>query len=397
MGLRKELRFLLLMTIIFSIINNYITIFINLYIWEGHHKISQVAWFNVAMLAFWSIAFLVGGKLFTLYSLRVTTKISSLAAVVAFVFLLTLHDVPSYVWNLCVGGCVGVMCGTYFMSQNMLISFFGKGEDFKTYFSMFNIAQQIISIINPILFAMIIKWFGYSASFGIMCAIICVLFALTFYIPQATVTKEDKEKPFFRVNNPFGRLNQLKTFLISCIVMGLVLQFQVLFVQLFTFSLSDNKIIIGSLNVLYTVITIVAFRISRRIQAPVIRWLKFGGVLMVLSYLIALYPSPTIFVIINIFSTLGYFFVTTNWNASQFSYLSQFQSTALTKSMIAREISLNVGRMLMLCLITQVEDFKGSIYGSLIIFSVLCVGLMLLVEQKRLQFNASKEGSGVSA
>ncbi|MDB5084552.1 MAG: transporter [Bacilli bacterium] len=382
MGLNKELRFLLVMTVIFSIINSYIGIFINLYIWKANHSITQVAWFNITMLVFWCVAFTLGGKLFTLYSLRLTTRIASVVAALAFLFLLTLGGVPVLVWDLCIGGCVGVMCGTYYVSQNMMISSFGDGEDFRTFFSLNSIVQLIVSVVNPILCAVIINWFGYSGSFIIMLAFVCILFTLTFFIPNIRGSKEDKEKPFFRIRHPLQRLNQLKFFFLSCILMGLVLQFQGLFTQLFTFAVSDNNLIIAGLNVSYTLLTILALEITRRTQIQGIRWLQLGGFLVIVGYLIALHPSKLFFVIMNICSTLGFFFVSINWNANQFSFLSQFQSTALTKSMIGRELTINIGRTAMLCFIAQVHDLKGSIYEELIAFTIVCVGLLILVESK---------------
>jgi len=359
MGLGKELRFLLLTTVIFSIINSYVTIFINLYIWEKYHQISQVAWFNITMLVFWGVAFTIAGKIFTVYSLQVTMRIASLMALTAFFFLLALPNASPLLWNLCIGASVGFMCGTYFMSQNIFISFYGKGEELNTYFYLYTIAQQFLSILNPIVFAIIIKSFGYATSFIIVFAVVCILFVLTFYIPNVTLSKEEKEKPFFRVHNPWLQMQKLRSFLSSCFFMGFLLQFQLLFTQLFTFHISENKIIIAGLNVLYTILTIGAYFFARKAHIPHTRQLQLGVVLMGMAYLLAIYPEPLNLVLLNVFSAIGYFFLITNWNSNQFNYMRQFKSTTLTKLIIGREVILNIGRIIMLLLIAQVKEFRG--------------------------------------
>jgi len=385
MGLGKELRFLLLTTVIFSIINSYVTIFINLYIWEKYHQISQVAWFNITMLVFWGVAFTIAGKIFTVYSLQVTMRIASLMALTAFFFLLALPNASPLLWNLCIGASVGFMCGTYFMSQNIFISFYGKGEELNTYFYLYTIAQQFLSILNPIVFAIIIKSFGYATSFIIVFAVVCILFVLTFYIPNVTLSKEEKEKPFFRVHNPWLQMQKLRSFLSSCFFMGFLLQFQLLFTQLFTFHISENKIIIAGLNVLYTILTIGAYFFARKAHIPHTRQLQLGVVLMGMAYLLAIYPEPLNLVLLNVFSAIGYFFLITNWNSNQFNYMRQFKSTTLTKLIIGREVILNIGRIIMLLLIAQVKEFSGLTYQGMIIFILACIVVLFFIEQSRSQ------------
>jgi len=396
MGLGKELRFLLLTTVIFSIINSYVTIFINLYIWEKYHQISQVAWFNITMLVFWGIAFTIAGKIFAVYSLQATMRIASLMALLAFLLLLTLPNASSVLWNLSIGASVGFMCGTYFMSQNIFISFYGKGDEFNTYFSLYTFAQQILSILNPIVFAIIIKSFGYATSFIIVFAVVCILFVLTFYIPNVTLSKEEKEKPFFRVHNPWLQMQKLRSFLSSCFIMGFLLQFQLLFTQLFTFHVSENKIIIAGLNVLYTILTICAYFFVRQAHIPPIRQLQSGVVLMGMAYLLALYPEPIILILLNIFSAIGYFFLITNWNTSQFNYMKQFDSITLTNVIILREIILNIGRIIMLLFIAQVQEFRGLTYQGMILFISVCIALLFFIERKRSSVEKKQTRSGMS-
>ncbi|MBP1931361.1 MFS transporter [Ammoniphilus resinae] len=396
MGLGKELRFLLLTTVIFSIINSYVTIFINLYIWEKYHQISQVAWFNITMLIFWGVAFTIAGKIFTVYSLQVTMRIASLMALTAFYFLLAFPNASPFLWNLSIGASVGFMCGTYFMSQNIFISFYGKGEELNTYFYLYTIAQQFLSILNPIVFAIIIKLFGYATSFIIVFSVVCILFILTFYIPNVTLSKEDKEKPFFRVQNPWMQMQKLRSFLSSCFFMGFLLQFQLLFTQLYTFHISENKIIIAGLNVLYTILTIGAYFFARKAHIPHTRQLQWGVVLMGMAYLLAIYPEPLNLVLLNVFSAIGYFFLITNWNSNQFNYMRQFKSTTLTKVIIGREVILNIGRIIMLLLIAQVKEFSGLTYQGMIIFILACIVVLFFIEQKRSKVEKKQTSSGVS-
>lgn len=50
MGLSKPLRWLLAHNSLISVVLAYISIYVNLYIWEIERRIFDVAWFNLIML-----------------------------------------------------------------------------------------------------------------------------------------------------------------------------------------------------------------------------------------------------------------------------------------------------------------------------------------------------------
>jgi len=178
--------------------------------------------------------------------------------------------------------------------------------------------------------------------------------------------------------------------------MGFLLQFQLLFTQLFTFHVSENKIIIAGLNVLYTILTICAYFFVRQAHISPIRQLQSGVVLMGMAYLLALYPEPIILILLNIFSAIGYFFLITNWNTSQFNYMKQFDSITLTNVIILREIILNIGRIIMLLFIAQVQEFRGLTYQGMILFISVCIALLFFIERKRSSVEKKQTRSGMS-
>jgi hypothetical protein len=53
----KDIRKLLIMNMISSIISIYIAIFVNLYIWESNHGIGGVSLYNLSMYICWGLSF----------------------------------------------------------------------------------------------------------------------------------------------------------------------------------------------------------------------------------------------------------------------------------------------------------------------------------------------------
>jgi MFS transporter, YQGE family, putative transporter len=383
--MRRELRMLLVQSTIFTILLNYITIFINLYIYERNHSISQVAAFNLTMILFWSPSFAIAGHIFSKTSNRAVTRISSIAAAFMFLSLLFLDHVSPFLWNLCIGGSLGVMCGMYFNSQNITLSSIGKkGDDLQSFFSMNGLIGQTIGIVNPFFSAFIIKWFGYSASFVIMFLFVCILFVVTFYVPFVQLENPKKHSLFHDMDLSNG-LYQFRWLFVSSIVGGLVIQFQGLFNQLFTFDISDNKLIIAALNVSYTVLTAIALWVSKRVSIPGETWMRIGGFVFIVGCLMVLHPTKLFLLIANTLTVLGYFFYMITWNTQQFSFMGRFAFVSVSRVMVGREITINFGRGLMLVFMIPIHHFQGFIYMFVILFSVFCVVILYKIQAKMLQ------------
>ncbi|WP_179097629.1 MFS transporter [Paenibacillus sp. FSL H7-0331] len=377
-----SIRKVLIMNAASTIIFNYIGIFVNLFIWEKNHSIFDVTWFNLIMFITWSLAFAGGSRLLTKYTTRALIRTTATCGAITFILLTTLTLDNRLLWITIIAIPVGIMWGLYAASQNITLTAIGKGGNFEDYFSYATIIGQTISIVNPIVFAFIIKWIGYYGSFIMMFIFITVLMVVSFFISPVTLAEE--KKPLFqqmRFSTVFS-YPAIRWMVPSCLAAGVFLQFQGLFALIFTFSVSNDKLVIALLNVLYAVSSIIAMVLHRKLTVSSGIWLKVGMVAISVGFLIALLQHSVFLVISNILTTVGLFYFSTIWNSGQFRIISRHTSIEQARILLWREWFLNISRIAMLVLILFVKDLQGLTFILLLAFSLGCALLVPFFSQK---------------
>ncbi len=357
---------LLLMNASSIIIFSYIGIFVNLYIWLANNSIAEVAWFNLVLFVVWTLAYMVGSRMLSTYSTRVLIRANACCGGLAFLLLSVLELDNRLLWIAIIAAPIGVMWGFYAAAQNLTLSVYGKGKDFEQYFALSSIINQIISILNPIIFALIIQWIGYSGSFLLMFLFVALLLIVSFYIPPITLAGEP-ERLFsgirFRdvISTP-----ALRWMVPSLLAAGLFLQFQVLFALVFTFSVSEHKLVIAMLNVLYAGFTIGALVVYRRMRMREGGWLAIGMIFVCVGILFPLYPKAPILVLSNVLTTIGMFYFGTIWNTRQFRIISKEPAIRQARIFVWRELFLNTSRIFMLVLALSIRDIESGAFYALI-------------------------------
>ncbi|MCZ8516768.1 MFS transporter [Paenibacillus filicis] len=353
------------------IIFNYIGIFVNLYIWEKDKSIFDVTWFNLVMFLAWSFAFAIGSRLLSRFSTRLLIRTTAICGGLTFLLLSFLHLDNRLLWIAIIAIPIGIMWGFYASTQNITLCVYGKGKDFEGYFSVASIIGQLVSIINPIVFAFIIKWIGYSGSFLLMILFVGILLTVSFYIPPISLA-EAKEPLFRRMR--FSQVfssRALRWMVPSCLFAGFFLQFQGLFALIFTFSVSGDKLIIALLNVLYASSTIAAMTLYRRMKTKEGIWLTVGMLFISAGFLLPLFPKAPVLIASNILTTVGLFYFGTVWNTRQFRVISQHTAIEQARILLWREWFLNVSRITMLILILFVKELKGPVFIGLIALALV--------------------------
>ncbi|MEC0268990.1 MFS transporter [Paenibacillus anseongense] len=372
MQISGQMKRLLLMNAASTVIFNYIGIFVNLFIWEKNNNISEVVWFNLIMFITWTFAFAVGSRLLTSYTTRVLIRTNAVCGGVVFLLLSVLELENRLLWITIIAIPIGVMWGFYAAAQNITLSVYGKGKDFEQYFSIANIINQLVSIINPIAFALIIKWIGYSGSFLLMFVFVGLLLTVSFYIP--TITLAGESVPLFRgiqFRLVFAT-SALRWMVPSLLAAGIFLQFQVLFALVFTFSVSEDKLVIAMLNVLYACFAIGAMMLYRRLKTREGVWLAIGMIFVSVGILLPLLPKAPILIISNILTTIGMFYFGTVWNTRQFRIIAKQSAIQQARIFLWRECFLNASRILLLILALSVKDIRGGAFIFLIMLALAC-------------------------
>jgi YQGE family putative transporter len=389
------MRKLLVMNAISSIITIFIGIFVNLYIWEDNHSIAEVSLYNMAMFVSWGICFTLAAKLLTRYSIRLPLAVSALCGAAAFIYLSYVHFDNRYVWIVLLGIPVGAMFGFSQSAQNLSIALRGKGSEFAPYFAAGMVISQVLSIAVPFLSAQIIDVFGYAGSFGFMLAIVALMLVFSLFMPKITLSSlrdgnGGHTQGLLSFRNAFSSPGS-KWIILSLLAAGIFMQFQNLFTLLFTFSVTQDKLTIALLNMLYTCCSLLGLLMYRKIKIDEMRWLWIGMSLMAIGFFIVLLREPAALIVSNLLTSVGMFYFTTVWNAQQFRFIQNAGPASKTSFLVWRECTLVVTRCILLSLTLPLKEMGGTGFAFIIGGTVVCLLLIPVFQHRAIQESSKGE------
>ncbi|RED64012.1 MFS transporter [Cohnella lupini] len=373
----KEMRKLLVMNAISSIITIYIGIFVNLYIWEDGQSIAEVSLYNMSMFITWGIAFVAAAKLLNRFTIRLPLAVSAICGAAAFTYLVSVQIDNRMLWIILLGIPVGAMFGSAGAAQNLSIALRGKGSEFAPYFAAFMVISQILSMVVPFVSAKVIDGFGYAGSFVMMLVFVALMLAFSFVMPKITLAEPLRSgKPAvavrYRFRSAFGRPGS-KWIILSLLAAGVFMQFQNLFTLLFTFSVTQDKLLIALLNMLYTCCSLLGLWMYRKIKINEMRWLWIGMSLMAVGFLIVLFKEPIALILSNVLTSIGMFYFTTVWNAQQFRFIQHAEPSQQASFLVWRECTLVFTRCVLLALTLPLKDMGGSGFALIIGVTIVCL------------------------
>ncbi|GIO13418.1 hypothetical protein J19TS2_29730 [Cohnella xylanilytica] len=384
-----EIRKLLVMNAITSVVTVYIGIFVNLYIWQENQRIADVSLYNMAMFVSWGAAFAAAAKLLTRFSIRLPLCLSALCGGAAFFYLMTSHLDNRTLWIVLLGLPVGAMFGLAQAAQNLGVALQGKGSEFAPYFAAVHIIVQVVSIAVPIASAKVIDGFGYGGSFALMLAFLALMLVVSARMPRIRLRKpedpaEARRFGQFGARLAFGRPGA-RWIVLSLMAAGVFMQFQNLFALLFTFSVTQNKLLIALLNVAYTLSSLLGLWLYRRFRSGEMRWLWLGNGLLAAGFLIALLQEPAALIVSNVLTTIGMFYFSTVWNAQQFRYIEFAGAASQASFLVWRECILIATRCALLAMTMSLTRLQGVGFDTIVGITIACMLVIPLVQSKAMR------------
>lgn len=364
----------------------YIGIYVNLFIWEKNRAIFDVAWFNLTMYATWSIAFTAAAYLLSKFSIRLLLGISAAAGGTAF-GLLSLIELDSRLLGIAMIGIpVGIMYGFFSAAQNLSVSMSGTSSELGQYFTAAGSIQQVVTLVVPLLSAIVIQQFGYSSTFALMLLFFAFMLIFSFTMPQITLKAhtDAHEGSYFKqlVRDGIFRKRTIRWLSASNLAAGVFLQFQQLFLLIFTFSVTENKLWIAALNALYTLATLAGLYMYRRLNLQDHAMLGIGCVLLASGFLIVLVPVKALLIVSNLLTAVGMFYFGAAWNTMQFKRIKPYSQSQQANFLVWRESLICVTRIMTLAIVLSVDELRGSLFIGLIGVSILCLLLVPYFEYR---------------
>lgn len=368
-----DMRKLLIMNTISSIVASYIGIFVNLFIWEFDHSIAEVSLYNMSMFISWGIAFTVAAKALIRFSIRLPLAVSALCGTVAFMYLVMIQLDNRVLWILILGIPVGAMFGLAQASQNLSLALRGKGSEYAPYFATLMVITQLISVVVPFVAAKVIDGYGYTGSFGLMLIFVAMMLIFSFFMPRITLSPGDGgDIPKYNIRSAFGRPGS-KWIILSFLAAGIFMQFQNLFSLLFTFSVTQDKLMIALLNMTYTICSLLGLWVYRKIKIDEMRWLWIGIILLALGFIIVLFQHPVALIISNLLTSIGMFYFMTVWNAQQFRFIQYASPSSQASFLVWRECLMVATRCILLGLTLSLKEMGGIGFTLIIGITVGCL------------------------
>lgn len=392
----------LVMNVVCYMIFVYVGIFINLFVWEENHLISEVAFYNLFVYISWTFSFAFATHILAKTTVRLLLGISAFSGTSAFLILSTLQFDSRLLWLGMIGVAVGIMYSFYGAAHHMSISLSGKSTELGHYFSASGTLQQAVSLVIPLLSAGIILQFGYPGTFVLMFVFLLFMLAFSFAMPKfslRTAVAEEQDKPTNRwLLQELLRKPGLRWFSASSLAAGVFLQFQQLFLLLFTFSVTENKLYIAALSALYTLATLGGLFAYRRWKFKDNTLLYIGCVLLASGFLIVLIPEkPVLLIISNLLTAVGMFCFLAAWNTLQFKWVRPYSAARQSKLLVWREILICVTRIGLLLIIMSLDDLRGSLFITLIVISLLCLLAVPLFELRAKKLLEQSTADGLNA
>jgi hypothetical protein len=370
MKLTRDMKSLLIMSSILTIISNYIGIFVNLYVWDRSHTLFNIAWYNLWMFFAASSAYTFATRRLMSKSIRSIVRISACSGGVSFLLLLFAHFSNELMSIVIYAVPIGVFLGSYWGGMNIMLSIFGKGKEFELFYSYFAIIGQVLSMVVPLLSAFVIHLSGFFGSFLLMLLFVVIMFIMSFYIPDFSL-KQTYE--FMSLKGIFHLLkfNEIKSFLPISFFHAILVTFQNLFVLLFTFQVTENEWLIAALNILYSLSSITALKLfNANFQLSKNAWLYIGVVLMTIGFGSALTNHPVGLVISNICTTFGLFYVNTIVYSGQLASIEKLDARKKVGLLLYREWTFFLMRYLVLGIMLFIDGRISLFYGLILLVTL---------------------------
>lgn len=367
----------------YAIIYNYINIFVNFYIWQQSKSFSAICLFNFILFLVVGLNVVIGYKVLLHTSTRFNSLVSVVFAVIGFVVLMLYHP-TNHIWLIVLVGIpIGLFVSYFWTAGNISISMQGKTDDFGIYWSYSNTFSQIISVLNPLLSALFIFFFGFVGSFIIMTIFIGFMVYVSFVVPKIVLQMEMNIAGFFRRATYQSVFSSRKAhWLYGSMTVGIIYtQLQNIFVLLFTFQVTNKTMVVAFLSAGYALVNIASFFAYLKIHLSPSTWLRIAIVLNTIGISLDLFHQSIFYILSNFLTTIGIFYFNTIWTAQQFAVTADLSFEERIRYFIWREVNLDMTRALFLLLLIFMPILHRH-FLDLFILVVILSGCFIFIDRR---------------
>jgi len=335
--------------------------FINIFLWKENQSLKIVIMYNLLQFATTPLFFMLAGWLAKKVTLTATLRIGIICYSILFIVLLLLQSEASkYVWLL--GILMGISCGFYYMSYNVLGYDFSSDQNRDFVMGIQGLVVSFATMVAPFAAGVIIQYLsgnkGYITVFSLSLILFIIAAVLSFRIPNKRIDKHYYLKSILFM--PFRKKNW------ALVMAGESLRgfregVMAFLTNILLYAIVNSEMVLGSYTLIVSGIQLFSFYVIAGRMKPYTR----KGYMMVGAIALALVSSVFMLkinvVTLFIYGIISSFFITfiNNPTASIIYWVIHKTPNSAKRrieGIAVREVYLNLGRVAGVSLLLLISE-----------------------------------------
>jgi MFS transporter, YQGE family, putative transporter len=361
--------------LIFSIVFSFANLFLNVFLWDSGQSFWDIGIYNVFSALSIFAAFLLGSLLIRWVGSRLIFVISALFACFLFLDLfytgvVTRSSIP---W---LGALYGGFIGFFYCGFNLHLLVWARKDNRSFLIGLEYVITSATQLIVPFVSGFLIVQVGYGVAFFILLILIFIQFLLSCFVPGLRMSKEDSSQTSSRAlyNKEMMQMGA------SCAAFGFFNAFVQMAFGLFLFFFVEDEFHLGSWNLLFGVLTVLAYwTVGKRLNSSnQVLFLNFGMMGSTMVTLVLLMSEPKWFILFNLAVSITLPMIWLPLKSYHYQLIRHSSKMngredvgSAMNGLVFRELSLTFGRVCFFLLMLAGFELGGYAYFVMIGLAVL--------------------------
>lgn len=367
--------------LIFSIVFSFANLFLNVFLWDAGQSFWDIGVYNLFSALAIFLAFMLGSLLIRRFGSRQIFIISALFACLLFFDLfyagaVTRSSIP---W---LGVLYGGFIGFFYCGFNLHLLVWAREDNRSFLLGLEYVITSATQLIVPIVSGFFIIKVGYGKTFLFLLILICIQFLLSCIVPSLMIKKEAvRAWPRVLINKDMLHMGA------SCSAFGFFNAFVQMAFGLFLFFFVENEFHLGSWNLLFGALTVLAYwNVGKRLNSSnQVLFLNLGMMGSMMVTLVLLLSEPKWFILFNLTVSITLPMIWLPLKSYHYQLLTHSTGKKATDEigsamtgLVFREFCLTVGRVCFFLLMLAGFELGGYAY-FLMIGLALCMPIGMRV------------------
>lgn len=353
--------------LIFSIIFCFANVFMNVYLWDHGKSFKGIGVFNLFSVSSIFTASLVGAYLLHRLGTRSTFILSSLLALLLFIYLFHAKD-SLYTALPLLGVLYGGYVGLFYIGFNLQLLWLANSGNRSYLIGLESMITTLAQLLTPFCAGLFIVHYGYSHTFLIILGLLLLQLVLSIQVPSMRLKERYRKRYFFLAEN-----EDMAKMGLTCAAYGFYFAFVQMSYGLFLFFFLQDEFRLGVWNFIFGCISAIMYWLVGRSLKQSNRdiLIGMGMICSMMVTLTLLFSSAPWFVLFNLIVSVS---LPLLWIPAKSLHYAQMAREMrlghMMQRLVFREFSISLGRIcFFLLMIVGFDLGLGASYYLMIVFA----------------------------